>query len=78
MLTSEPDSPEREVSDEPLDTNRPVALSGDTHEHLENQQIGESKSNKSPTGKRSKLGKRGEGLHGICIRIFQVWRELTP
>ena len=35
LVTSEPDIPEREVADEPLDTKRPVALSGDTHEHLE-------------------------------------------
>ena len=53
LVTSEPDSPEREVSDEPLDTSRPVALSGDTHEHLENQQNGESKSDKIEGAKKS-------------------------
>jgi hypothetical protein len=52
LVTSEPD-PDREVADEPLDTNRPVALPGVSHEHLENQQNGESKSNGIDGAKKS-------------------------
>jgi len=53
LVTSEPDIPDREVADEPLDTNRPVALPGVSHEHLENQQNGESKSDKIEGAKKS-------------------------
>jgi hypothetical protein len=53
LVTSEPDIADKEVADEPLDTNRPVALPGVSHEHLENQQNGESKSDKIEGAKKS-------------------------
>lgn len=37
LVTDDPGPPDRKDPDEPLDTKRPVAISGDTQEHLENQ-----------------------------------------
>ena len=53
LVTSEPDIPDREVADEPLDTKRPVALPGVSHEHLDSQQSEETKSNKIDGEKKS-------------------------
>jgi hypothetical protein len=46
LVTSQPDIPDREVAEEGVDTNRPVALVGVSQEHLESQQSGEAKSEK--------------------------------
>jgi hypothetical protein len=51
LVTDDPGIPDRDVSDEPLDTKRPIALSGDTHEHLENQD-GAAESNKIDGAKK--------------------------
>jgi len=53
LVTDDPDIPEREDPDEPLDTKRPVALSGDTHEHLDSQENEETESNKIDGAKKS-------------------------
>jgi hypothetical protein len=47
LVTSKPDIEDRECAEEPADTNRPVALVGVSHQHLENQQGRETKSEKS-------------------------------
>jgi hypothetical protein len=51
LVTSKPDVPE--VADETADTTRPIALPGVSHEHLENQQSGDTKSNKIDGAKKS-------------------------
>ena len=51
LVTSKPDSEDRDEK-QALDTNRPVALVGVSHEHLENQQ-GETKSDKNEEEKKS-------------------------
>jgi hypothetical protein len=53
LVTSKPDVPDKEVAGEALDTNRPVALPGVSHEHLENQQGGETKCDKYEEEKKS-------------------------
>lgn len=51
LVISDPDIPDKEVAKEGLDTTRPVALVGVSHEHLHSEQNGESKSNKDEEGK---------------------------
>lgn len=53
LVIDKPDVPDKELAGEALDTNRPVALPGVSHEHLENQQGGEPKCDKNDEEKKS-------------------------
>lgn len=52
LVTSAPDTDDRDEK-ETLHTNRPVALVGVSHQHLENQESAETKSDKNDDEKNS-------------------------